>query len=235
LRGAQKAALRVQAAKDTLKPAKEIVDSCVGGFGISLKISHKETKSLDTTLNHPIYPNVSTTQVKVINRDTLDAALALQNAGDIMEIKSKARVCVLNFANAYKAGGGWLKGASAQEEQICFRTTLGYAGLQSEFYPMKPDEGLYTSNVLILRENEERVFSWKWTKKPELLPLISVISVAATQGTVLDRTQTKYQKDSERTLMEEKMRYVLRLAADYCHTRLVLGALGCGAFRHPRW
>lgn len=226
-------ALRVQVAKDTLKAAKEIVDSCIGGFGISLKISHKDTKSLDPTLKYPIYPRHPTTQVKVINRDTIDAALALQNAGDLMETTSKARVCVLNFANAFKPGGGWLNGASAQEEQICFRTTLGHIGLEREFYPMKPDEGLYTSNVLVLRENEDRGYSWMWTNKPELLPVISVISVAATQGPVLDRTHTRYQNANERTLMEEKMRFTLRLAADYCHTRVVLGALGCGVFRHP--
>jgi uncharacterized protein (TIGR02452 family) len=229
----QRRALRAQAAQDALKVAKEIVDSCEGGFGISVKISHGKATTLEPTLKHPRFPNYPTTQVKVINKDTLDAALALHNAGDIMGIKSTARVCVLNFANARTPGGGWLNGASAQEEQICYRSTLGYSGLLKEFYPWKPDEGLYTSNVLIFRENEDKGYSWMWTKKPEWLPMIAVVSVAATQGPPLDRTNTKYHNDSERTLMEEKMRFTLRLAADFNHTRLVLGALGCGAFRHP--
>lgn len=229
---ARKAALRKQAAKDTLEKAKEIVDAYLGDWPSTMKFSHQTTKSLDTIEPHRRL-KFATTQVKVINKDTLDAALALENARDIMEIESRRRVVVLNFANAYTPGGGWLNGAQAQEEQICYRSTLGHNCLLPEFYPMKADEGLYSSNVLILRENEERGFSWMWIDTPEKLPMVSVISLAATQNPSLDATKTKYKNQSERTLMEDNMRSILRVAAIHRHTRLVLGALGCGAFLHP--
>lgn len=64
-------------------------------------------------------------------------------------------------------------------------------------------------------------------------PIISVISLAATQNPPLDATKTKYKNQSERTLMEDNMRSILRVAAIHRHTRLVLVALGCGAFLHP--
>lgn len=86
-----------------------------------------------------------------------------------------------------------VNGAKAQEELICYRTILGYKCLAPEFYPMKPDEGLYSSNVLILSENEERAYSWIWTKKPGKLPVISVISLAATQTPPLDATKNEVQ------------------------------------------
>lgn len=229
----QKTKIRAQAAKDTLKKAKEIVDCHESRFGFYDKFTHTKTRRLgDGKRKRPICPNFPTTQVKVINRDTLDAALAIDTASDIMGFKRRQRVLVLNFANAYQPGGGWLNGASAQEEQICFRTTLGYFGLPREFYPMKFDEGIYVNNVALMRENEEKGFSWMWLDKPGLLPALSVISVAATHGPALDATQTKYKNESERTLMEEKMRCILRVAGGNLHTKLVLGALGCGVFRH---
>lgn len=82
---AQKAALRKQAAKDTIKKAKEIVDAYLGDWPGTMKFSHQTTKTLDTIEPHR-HLNFATTQVKVINKDTLDAALALENARYIIEI-----------------------------------------------------------------------------------------------------------------------------------------------------
>lgn len=231
---AQKTAIRVQAARDTFNVSQKILGNLTGSFGLGYKFRHQKIKSLDSVLKSSSrYPKYPTTQVKVVNKDTLDAAIALDNAADMMGIKSKMRSLVVNFATASVPGGGWLNGASAQEEQICYRTTLSYHGLSPDFYPMRSDEGIYTSNCLIMRENEQKGYSWMWLGKPELLPLTSVISVAATQSPPLDSTGTKYKNPSERTLTEDKMRSILRIAADHLHTKLVLGALGCGAFHHP--
>jgi hypothetical protein len=68
--------------------------------------------------------------IRVENGDTVDTAIRL------IEEKDGA-VCILNMANAYRQGGGWLEGTTAQEETICYRTTL-IPTLKISYYPI-PD------------------------------------------------------------------------------------------------
>ena len=57
----------------------------------------------------------------------------------------------LNMANADDPGGGVTRGARAQEEDICRRTTL-YPMLDETLYPLEADELLYTPNVKIVKD-----------------------------------------------------------------------------------
>jgi len=69
------------------------------------------------------------------------------------------------------------------------------------------------------------------------LPVLSFVSVAAIRGPAIAKTLAgaeKYKHAGDRDVMKEKMRVVLRIAAATGHRRLVLGALGCGAFGNPR-
>lgn len=64
---------------------------------------------------------------------------------------------------------------------------------------------------------------------------LAVISIAALRDppqTNADPPDFKFPDDKEFTL--EKIRMLLRIAALEGHSRLVLGALGCGAFNNPR-
>ncbi|KAJ5570134.1 uncharacterized protein N7459_009564 [Penicillium hispanicum] len=193
-------------------------------------LESETTPQLDST--HKFYPALKT-QVKVVREDTYDAAITLQSAHDILESNDTGSVCVLNLANAFRMGGGWKNGAMAQEEELCYRSTLSIA-LPTRYYPMGPHACIYSPSVIIFRENHKKGYSYMWMDKPELLPVVSVISMAATQNPALDADDpSRYQHAGERTLMEEKMRLILRVAGYYDRRRLVLGALGCGVFNHP--
>ncbi|KAJ5899066.1 hypothetical protein N7495_003810 [Penicillium taxi] len=181
---------------------------------------------------NPYYPNIST-KVTVIFKDTLDAAIALEQSKEEMGDLDEGKVCVLNFANAYHAGGGWLNGQSAQEEQLCFRSTLS-AALPERFYPIQAGECIYSPSIFVFKDNEEKDFGYMWCgQKNEYMPEVSVISVAATNRPALNADNTAYGTEREANLMKDNVRLVLRLAAYHHHRRLVLGALGCDIFGHP--
>jgi uncharacterized protein (TIGR02452 family) len=140
------------------------------------------------------------------------------------------------MANAQRGGGGWLKGALAQEESLCYRSSLSFT-LKRHFYPL-PDAGaIYSASVLILRESLAAGHGLLDISRPQELPVISVVSVAAVRDPEVVGGQGefgRYRFMKVRAVMKEKMRVVLRVAATRGHRELVLGALGCGAFGNPR-
>ena len=93
-----------------------------------------QPKDLTPVPSH-LCPNLPPTTVQVIDADTIDAALAIQS----QLYPSTQPVCVLNMANAKQAGGGFKHGAVAQEEALCYRTSLIFT-LKLRYYPI-PEEG----------------------------------------------------------------------------------------------
>lgn len=63
---------------------------------------------------------------------------------------------------------------------------------------------------------------------------VPVISVAPVRRPKLDETGSRYSFDQERELMKDKMRTILRIAAQWNHRDICLGAFGVGPiFRNP--
>ncbi|KAL5340836.1 hypothetical protein BJX70DRAFT_95796 [Aspergillus crustosus] len=190
------------------------------------------TRDRYVPLSSRYFPNL-VTQVRVVNADTYDAAINVTNARPYRH--GQKPVCVLNNANAITAGGGWLRGALAQEEVLCYRSTL-IETLKQKHYPMKTREAVYSPTVIIFRENDDNDYRIMDLQKPSLLPVVSVISMAAIYRPAIDTTSTppRYKNSMDRELSKEKLRVVLRVAVHNGHRSVVLGALGCGAFGHPR-
>lgn len=84
-------------------------------------------------------------------------------------------VIVLNFANRYNRGGGYLKGASAQEEDLMRVMPDLYDAFSNVLYPFLPDTVILTCNVTIMRDSENNYELLKRGKRQN----ISVISAAA--------------------------------------------------------
>ena len=175
------------------------------------------------------------TQVEVVKRDCLAVAKEL--------VERESGVCVLNLASRRNPGGGVIKGCGAQEEYLfrCsdyFRSLYQFAdyahmyGLQAAQYRYPMDRnygGIFSPNVTIFRGCEED--GYPLLKHPWR---VNMIAVAA-----LNRPELEYINGEERVArhligaVKNKIRTVLRIARDNNQTTLVLGALGCGAFRNP--
>ena len=168
--------------------------------------------------------------VRVIDADTFDAAIALSHNPATLD---KQPPVVLNMASEKHGGGGWLKGSLAQEEALCYRSSLSFT-LKRCFYPIPDNAGIYSPTVIVFRESMR--MGHGFIKAPMLaLPIMSVISVAAVRNPRTTKaTPPRYERPQDRELMVAKMRTTLRIAAINNHRRLVLGALGCGAFRNPQ-
>ena len=173
-------------------------------------------------------PSFPPTKIRVINADSIDAALDLR--------PSSKPPCILNMANAYFAGGGWLHGALAQEECLCYRTSLSFT-LKHRFYPIPDKACIYSPTVLIIRESMKDNNKLLDFRDPRKLNVVSIVSVAAVCRPVVtsssNGTSTYVNLQDER-LMKDKIRITLRTAIRNKHRQIVLGALGCGAFGNPR-
>lgn len=178
-------------------------------------------------------PSLPQTAIRVVNSDTIDAAIAFSSSATSTPNKP---VLVLNMANAYHSGGGWLRGALAQEEALCYRSSLSFT-LKTRFYPLPEAGGIYSPTVVVIRENMAQGHELLDLTRPEDLPVFSCVSVAAINGPKIRRDKDgreSYENRRDRETMQEKIRAVLRIAAINKHRVLVLGALGCGAFGNPR-
>ncbi|KAF9876623.1 mitochondrial chaperone bcs1 [Colletotrichum karsti] len=178
-------------------------------------------------------------KIKIVNEDTFNAAIELA-----AERPDGGRVAVLNMASDVVAGGGWLKGAVAQEEAMCYRSSL-YLSLHKRYYPFRRRMGLYTPDVVVIRGDMGggHKLLVPGTAYADL-PVVSVLSIAAIRrpevrkvkvATAAGATEEVYEfaRPNDRVLTMDKMRLCLRMAAARGHGLLVLGALGCGAFRNP--
>ncbi|KAM4067002.1 mitochondrial chaperone BCS1 [Hirsutella rhossiliensis] len=198
----------------------------------NLQPAHSEALSLDTLapLDASECPKRTPTAIRVVNSDTLNAAIELSAAG---------RVAVLNMASHVNPGGGWLKGARAQEEALCYRSSLSLS-LHRRYYPFKQRTGVYTRDVVVIRGDMATGHRLLVPGvSPQDLPVVSVLSVAALRNPETRRSRDGaserlvYADTASRSLTKDKMRLCLRMAARRHHGLLVLGALGCGAFKNP--
>lgn len=222
----------------------------------NLKPDESDLISFDTlsALKKDDCPRHSKATIKVINEDTFNAAIMLEDSiassppslttstsnSSNIQASISARTAVLNLASDTSPGGGFERGAMAQEEALCYRSSLSLS-LHKTYYPWTALQGVYTRDVVIIRSS---ISDGHTILAPAIaaacLPVVSVVSIAAVRRPQLDDAQTvsgakrkvfKYAED--RIITKQKMRLALRMAASKGHDCVVLGALGCGAFRNP--
>jgi len=150
------------------------------------------------------------TKIQVINDDCIQVAKdAAANSG---------KVCMLNMASTWKAGGGVSTGQNAQEETLCRRSNL-YSTLVKMEYPMPEFSCFLSKQVTFFKDSVE--CGYKISDEPFS---VDVISIAAYR--ISGKSATKQQLEGTLT----KIRLLLLVSAAEHNDTIVLSALGCGAY-----
>ena len=174
----------------------------------------------------------SNTIIKVVNLDCLLAAEKL--------LKEGYHPAVLNMASRQNPGGGVQTGAGAQEENLFRRTNLFQSLFQfvpyAEKYGVRKSRlqypldrnygGIYTPNATVFRGTEQ--MGYPLLDNPFQMSFIAVAGInrpalASPEKIAPDLVEP----------VKDKMRTIFRIGLLHHHDSLVLGALGCGAFRNP--
>ncbi|KAL6703475.1 hypothetical protein ACN47E_009649 [Coniothyrium glycines] len=185
-------------------------------------------------------PGTKGTRIRVFDTDTLDCALQLQPSYTVtthLHRSSASRpsspTAVLNLASERSPGGGWLNGAVAQEECLCYRSSLALS-LHKAHYPLPSLSAIYSPSVVVLRAALAAGHALlRPGVPPANLPVVSVISIAALRRPALTADGQAFGSPGQRAETKRKIRLTLRVAAHRGHRKLVLGALGCGVFANP--
>lgn len=172
------------------------------------------------------------TIVEVQNIDCLYAGAQLKERG--------YNPAVLNMASRRNPGGGVVTGAGAQEETLFRRTNLfrslyqfapfaGMYGIKTSHHQYPLDRnfgGVYTPEAIYFRESEQKGYAL--LDNPVSLSFITVAGMNRP-----DLTAEGMIADHHVEPIKNKIRTIFRIGLAHGHDSLVLGALGCGAFRNP--
>jgi uncharacterized protein (TIGR02452 family) len=178
----------------------------------------------------------ATARVEVTEERTGVAARRLVEAGE--------RVALLNFANGVKPGGGFFGGARAQEESLCRVSSL-YAALSSanaapyyaENYRLAPtlalDNVVLSPGVPFFRDDNYELLDRPFTA---VVLTSAAPCLPALDREISDGKAPRAALDEIPAILHRRCAAVAEAAAvaaaEHGCTAVVLGALGCGAFRN---
>ncbi|WJH31106.1 TIGR02452 family protein [Paenibacillus sp. CC-CFT742] len=171
-------------------------------------------------------PKSAAAKIEVTGETTLAAASRL------VVDEGRTDVVCLNFASAKNPGGGFLGGSQAQEESLARASGLYPCISQmNEMYDhnrklrtcLYSDYMIYSPGVPVIRDDEDRLLAQYYTTAFITAPAVNA-------GVVKEREQADDQQIE--SVMKERIRYILDVAAMNGHRTLVLGAYGCGVFRN---
>ncbi|MCY0928708.1 TIGR02452 family protein [Streptomyces sp. H27-H1] len=167
------------------------------------------------------------TAVEVTGESSTVAArrLAEQQPGTVA-------VAVLNFASARNPGGGYVRGAKAQEEALCRASALYETLLQApEYYEIHraevstfyTDRVIHSPGVPVFRDDRGNLLDTPFRAG-------FLTSPAPNAGTI--RRQEPDREPEIPAALARRAQLVLEVAALHGYRDLVLGAWGCGVFQN---
>ena len=166
-------------------------------------------------------------EIVVSSKRTFEAAKKYANKGK--------QVCALNFANAFKPGGGVERGATAQEESLCRLSTLypsiATGKMMQEFYSPHRDKCSSLSNGDLIYTPGVKVFKTD-TSHPQMMPNEQWYNVNVITCAAPDLRTTSISDQQLEEIHQIRAKRIIETAIKFNNEVLILGAFGCGAFHN---
>ena len=183
----------------------------------------------DTRKNHPLVlrgmiSHSKSTEIEILPHDSLYAIFRSCYP------EKRMRTAILNFASFTHPGGGFLKGATAQEESLCGASNLySILSRHKDFYKKNKrfkNYGLYVNAGLYIPD----VCFFKKKVDYYAQTTCDVISCAAPNMRIADLHGIP--ENEELHAMIQRIDFVLGMGFIHGVDHLILGAFGCGAFQN---
>ena len=144
--------------------------------------------------------------------------------------KGEKPILVLNLANPVNPGGGVRRGAKAQEEDLCRKSSL-LVSLESAkakaYYDYNRSLGTYMgSHALMIHPQVEIIKD----ENGDLLPETVIVAVMTCAAPMLIHGMEGLTQQQYETMVYDRITGMLKVAAYLGYQHLILGAFGCGAF-----
>lgn len=219
----------------------------VNGRKVSLKLSREEMETVQVLLPQDVKeicgrqdykkPEITErTGYDCVNMDSFAAARRRcreRCQGQDGQPDGNVRpILVLNLANPVNPGGGVRRGARAQEEDLCRKSSL-LLSLESQegqkYYQynrtlhtyMGSDAIMFTPQVEIIRD-----------ERGDFLEETAVVAVLTCAAPMVTYGKEGMTEEQYQDMVFQRITGMLRCAAYFGYKDLVLGAWGCGAFRN---
>ncbi|KAK3203265.1 hypothetical protein GRF29_112g751347 [Pseudopithomyces chartarum] len=217
-------AARRKICEDTISRSAFIASETPGG---SLESSFISSQLPPLDHRHSSFPDLTLNPIKIYDSDAFELARKITS--------SKGKIGVLNLASDIEPGGGWRYTLSkTQEEALCYSSTL-YATLKSEWYPWPNTgpgscAGIISPSIVVFRDTLDNGLA---EFDPAQRHVLSVLTIAAPCLPRLTGDKKQFADENDLKDLRQKILLTLRMAAHNGVTNLVLGAMGCGAYRCP--
>lgn len=156
-------------------------------------------------------------KIEILDMDSFDMAQKMND--------NDGKILVLNLASETRSGGGVIRGAKAQEEDLYRKSNYFQA---KKFYPLTVYNVIYSPLVYIIKDS-----SYKLLTKPHIVSCMAVAALRNPQLKRLSNGKKIYYEKSDKEIMQEKINIIFKIAIKHGHKNIVLGALGCGVYNNP--
>ena len=155
-------------------------------------------------------------QIQIVNTDSVNAIFNF----------SEGKTAVLNFASYRHAGGMFIEGSQAQEECLCHASTLYNVLRQYQSYynwnEQHKNKSLYLNRAIY---SENILFFKNLTQ-----PLQADVITCACPNKKAAKKYAKVSNEENSKVLDERIHFLLDIAAEHKVDTLILGAFGCGVF-----